>query len=80
MLNVQLNWKLLIVSFFLFLCQAKPLLKKNDIMNLIDPFLADNYDSRQMNLVLLVASLCIQQSSIRRPCMSQVCHVLKFLR
>ncbi|XP_062145523.1 receptor-like cytosolic serine/threonine-protein kinase RBK2 [Alnus glutinosa] len=55
---------------------AKPLLKKNDIMNLTDPFLADNYDSRQMNLVLLVASLCIQQSSIRRPCMSQVLRLL----
>ncbi|RDX69654.1 Receptor-like cytosolic serine/threonine-protein kinase RBK2, partial [Mucuna pruriens] len=50
---------------------AKPLLKKNDIIELIDPSLADEFDSRQMNLVLLAASLCIQQSSIRRPSIRQ---------
>ncbi|TYK21750.1 receptor-like cytosolic serine/threonine-protein kinase RBK2 isoform X1 [Cucumis melo var. makuwa] len=46
---------------------AKPLLKKNNVRELVDPFTI-NYNSRQMNLVLLAASLCIQQSSIRRPC------------
>ncbi|KAE9589213.1 putative protein kinase RLK-Pelle-RLCK-VI family [Lupinus albus] len=51
---------------------AKPLLKKNDIKELIDASLADEFDSRQMNLMLLAASLCIQQSSIRRPSMRQV--------
>ncbi|KAG7011204.1 Receptor-like cytosolic serine/threonine-protein kinase RBK2, partial [Cucurbita argyrosperma subsp. argyrosperma] len=45
---------------------AKPLLKKNNVRELVDPFIT-NYNSRQMNLVLLAASLCIQQSSIRRP-------------
>ncbi|KAG7970650.1 hypothetical protein I3843_07G095900 [Carya illinoinensis] len=55
---------------------AKPLLKKNHINELIDPSLHDNYNSHQINLVLLVASLCIQQSSIRRPCMSQVLQLL----
>ncbi|XP_057424646.1 receptor-like cytosolic serine/threonine-protein kinase RBK2 isoform X3 [Lotus japonicus] len=50
---------------------AKPLLKKNEIMELIDPSLADGFDSRQMNLMLLAASLCIQQSSIRRPSIRQ---------
>ncbi|GKV41053.1 hypothetical protein SLEP1_g48632 [Rubroshorea leprosula] len=55
---------------------AKPLLKKNDIRELIDPALADDYDPRQMNLVLLAASLCINQSSIRRPQMSQVVQLL----
>ncbi|XP_061371960.1 receptor-like cytosolic serine/threonine-protein kinase RBK2 [Gastrolobium bilobum] len=55
---------------------AKPLLKKNDIMELIDPSLADDYDSRQINLMLLAASLCIQQSSIRRPSMRQVLQLL----
>ncbi|XP_011653512.1 receptor-like cytosolic serine/threonine-protein kinase RBK2 isoform X2 [Cucumis sativus] len=54
---------------------AKPLLKKNNVRELVDPFTI-NYNSRQMNLVLLAASLCIQQSSIRRPCMSQVVQIL----
>lgn len=56
--------------------QAKPLLKKNHIRELVDPSLSDDYNSRQLNLVLLVSSLCIQQSSIRRPSMSQACSVL----
>lgn len=73
MLNVQLNWKLLMFSFSCHCVKAKPLLKKNAIMELIDPSLAHTYNSQQMNLVLLAASLCIQESSIRRPCMSQVC-------
>ena len=51
--------------------QAKPLLKKNDVRQLSDPALANEFDSRQMNLMLLAASLCIQQSSIRRPSMRQ---------
>ncbi|KAH7577477.1 hypothetical protein ACOSP7_001613 [Xanthoceras sorbifolium] len=55
---------------------AKPLLKKNDIRELVDPSLADDYDTRQMNLVLLTASLCIRQSSIRRPQMNQVVQLL----
>ncbi|XVF72502.1 hypothetical protein PTKIN_Ptkin12aG0126100 [Pterospermum kingtungense] len=56
---------------------AKPLLKKNDIRELIDPSLGEDYNTRQMNLVLLAASLCIHHSSIRRPQMSQV-YMLKF--
>lgn len=55
---------------------AKPLLKKNHIRELVDPSLSDDYNSRQLNLVLLVSSLCIQQSSIRRPSMSQVLQLL----
>lgn len=55
--------------------QAKPLLKKNEVKSLVDPSLGDEYNTRQMNLVLLVASACIQQSSIRRPSMNQVCSV-----
>ncbi|KAJ4727557.1 Kinase family protein [Melia azedarach] len=55
---------------------AKPLIKKNAIRELVDPALGDDYDSRQINLVLLAASLCIQQSSIRRPQMSQVVQLL----
>lgn len=64
-------------SDFFYLHQAKPLLKKNNVRELVDPFTI-NYNSRQMNLVLLAASLCIQQSSIRRPCMSQACCCLYY--
>ncbi|KAL1558471.1 non-specific serine/threonine protein kinase [Salvia divinorum] len=56
---------------------AKPLLKKNKIQELIDPSLADNYDAVQMNLVILAASLCVQQSSIKRPRMSQILLLLR---
>lgn len=56
---------------------AKPLLKKNDIRELIDPALADDYNPRQMNIVILAASLCINQSSLRRPQMTQVTQLLK---
>ncbi|XP_054824763.1 receptor-like cytosolic serine/threonine-protein kinase RBK2 [Prosopis cineraria] len=55
---------------------AKPLLKKNRIRELIDPSLGDAFDTRQMNLVLLVASLSIHQSSIRRPSMRQIVQLL----
>ncbi|KAJ1433022.1 Serine/threonine-protein kinase, active site [Sesbania bispinosa] len=55
---------------------AKPLLKKNYIRELIDPSLADDFDCRQINIMLLAASLCIQQSSIRRPSIRQVVQLL----
>ncbi|XP_030486228.2 receptor-like cytosolic serine/threonine-protein kinase RBK2 isoform X1 [Cannabis sativa] len=55
---------------------AKPLLKKSESRELIDPSLGDDYNSRQVNLVLLAATLCIQPSSIRRPTMSQVLELL----
>ncbi|KAL8054928.1 hypothetical protein ABFX02_04G024000 [Erythranthe guttata] len=57
---------------------AKPLLKKNKIRELIDPSLAeDDYNPMQMNLVILAASLCVQQSSTKRPRMSQVLLLLR---
>ncbi|KAJ9171904.1 hypothetical protein P3X46_015205 [Hevea brasiliensis] len=55
---------------------AKPLLKKSEIRELVDPDLADDYNAGQMNLMLLAASLCIQQSSLRRPQMTQVVQIL----
>ncbi|KAL2320905.1 hypothetical protein Fmac_029874 [Flemingia macrophylla] len=55
---------------------AKPLLKKNNIRGLIDPSLGNDFDRRQIKIMLLVASLCIQQSSIRRPSMKQVVQLL----
>ncbi|KAL1832882.1 hypothetical protein ACET3Z_002533 [Daucus carota] len=56
---------------------AKPLLKKNDIRELVDPSLLDDYNSLQMNLMVLSAFLCVQQSSIRRPQMSQILQILR---
>ncbi|XP_062096631.1 receptor-like cytosolic serine/threonine-protein kinase RBK2 [Humulus lupulus] len=55
---------------------AKPLLKKSESRELVDPSLADDYNSRQVNLVLLAASLCIQPSSLQRPTMRQVLELL----
>ncbi|GAB4829757.1 hypothetical protein Ancab_019412 [Ancistrocladus abbreviatus] len=56
---------------------ARPLLRKSAIRELVDPVLVNNYDCKQMNLMLLAASLCVQRSSIRRPHMSQVLQLLK---
>ncbi|KAK3041418.1 hypothetical protein RJ639_000395 [Escallonia herrerae] len=59
---------------------AKPLLKKNKIRELADNSLADDYNPLQMNLMVLAALLCVQQSSIRRPRMSQASNELKLYR
>uniref|UniRef100_K7MAM7 Protein kinase domain-containing protein n=1 Tax=Glycine max TaxID=3847 RepID=K7MAM7_SOYBN len=56
---------------------AKPLLTANNIKELVDPVLADAYDEEQMKLVTLTASLCVDQSSIQRPVMSQVLDILR---
>ncbi|MED6136672.1 hypothetical protein PIB30_058020 [Stylosanthes scabra] len=52
---------------------AKPLLIANNIKDIVDPVLEDNYDKEQMNLVILIASQCIEQSSAQRPLMSEAC-------
>ncbi|KAM3308812.1 receptor-like cytosolic serine/threonine-protein kinase RBK2 [Capsicum chacoense] len=56
---------------------AKPMLLSKNHSGLVDPSLGDAYDSEQMNRMVLVASLCIQQSSSDRPQMSQVHEMLK---
>ncbi|KAL2521164.1 Protein kinase family protein [Forsythia ovata] len=43
--------------------QAKPLLKKNKIRELVDPSLADDYNSVQMNLMILAASLMSEENT-----------------
>ncbi|KAI9186917.1 hypothetical protein LWI28_022262 [Acer negundo] len=40
---------------------AKPLLDNNDIRELADPSLGDNYDLEELNRVVLTASLCIER-------------------
>ncbi|XAR52541.1 Non-specific serine/threonine protein kinase [Bertholletia excelsa] len=56
---------------------AKPLLTDSNVHQLVDPSLGDNYDSKEMGRVILTASLCIDQSPILRPRMSQVVTLLR---
>ncbi|XP_061349470.1 receptor-like cytosolic serine/threonine-protein kinase RBK2 [Gastrolobium bilobum] len=56
---------------------AKPLLEANHIKDLIDPSLEDNYDREQMGRVVLTASMCVEQSPLIRPRMSQVVTLLR---
>lgn len=56
---------------------AKPLLDNNDTKELADPSLGDNYDLEEMDRVVLTASLCIEQSPVLRPRMSQVVILLR---
>ncbi|CAK9158567.1 unnamed protein product, partial [Ilex paraguariensis] len=50
---------------------AKPLLDNNKTKELVDPSLGDNYNPEEMDHVILTASLCIEQTPILRPRMSQ---------
>ncbi|KAL2345712.1 hypothetical protein Fmac_006997 [Flemingia macrophylla] len=50
---------------------AKPLFEANNIKELVDPSLGDDYDQEQMDRVVLTASLCVEQFPILRPTMSQ---------
>ncbi|XVE65700.1 hypothetical protein DITRI_Ditri08aG0020700 [Diplodiscus trichospermus] len=56
---------------------AKPLIRENKIKELVDPTLGDAYDSDQLNRVTGTASICINQSAVNRPQMSQVVDILK---
>ncbi|XP_022719311.1 receptor-like cytosolic serine/threonine-protein kinase RBK2 isoform X2 [Durio zibethinus] len=56
---------------------AKPLLDENDIKDLVDPSLGDDYDEEEVDRMVLTASLCIEQSPILRPQMSQVVILLR---
>ncbi|XP_007035412.2 PREDICTED: receptor-like cytosolic serine/threonine-protein kinase RBK2 isoform X1 [Theobroma cacao] len=56
---------------------AKPLIKENKIEELVDPTLGDAYNVDQLNRVTATASMCIHQSAVNRPQMSQVVDILK---
>ncbi|KAM1095584.1 hypothetical protein EV2_010754 [Malus domestica] len=56
---------------------AKPLLDNNEMKELVDPNIGDNYDQKEMDHMILTAALCIEQSSILRPRMSQVVVLLR---
>ncbi|XP_028793496.1 receptor-like cytosolic serine/threonine-protein kinase RBK2 [Neltuma alba] len=55
---------------------AKPLVEDNNIKDLVDPCLHNNFDREQMDRVILTASLCIEHSPVLRPCMSQQAAIL----
>lgn len=59
-----------------FLLWAKPLLESGAITELADPRLGGQYDVHQMQRMVLTASLCIRQSAIWRPSMSEVLQLL----
>jgi hypothetical protein len=52
--------------------KAKPLLDANNIQELVDPSLGNEYDPEEMVYTLAVASLCIHHSSTSRPSMKSV--------
>ncbi|KAF5208150.1 Receptor-like kinase lip2 [Thalictrum thalictroides] len=56
---------------------AKPILNGGKVKQLLDPSLGENYDSDQMERMVLAASLCIRRSPRTRPGMN---HVLKLLQ
>ncbi|XP_052191795.1 receptor-like cytosolic serine/threonine-protein kinase RBK2 isoform X2 [Diospyros lotus] len=56
---------------------AKPLLDNNNVKQLVDHSLGENYNPEEMDRVILTASLCIEQSPILRPWMSQVVMLLR---
>ncbi|KAK8488575.1 hypothetical protein V6N11_037853 [Hibiscus sabdariffa] len=56
---------------------AKPLLDKNDIKELIDPSLGNDYDVKEVDRMVSTASLCINHASFLRPQMNQVIKQLR---
>ncbi|KAJ8760736.1 hypothetical protein K2173_017845 [Erythroxylum novogranatense] len=56
---------------------AKPLLDDNNIKELVDPSLGDNYDAEEIDRMVLTASLCVEQSPVLRPRMNQVVILLR---
>lgn len=55
------------------LLQAKPLIQKNNLKELVDPTLGDAYDMGQLQRLALTAFMCVHQCSDHRPQMSQAC-------
>ncbi|XVF66324.1 hypothetical protein PTKIN_Ptkin10aG0026200 [Pterospermum kingtungense] len=56
---------------------AKPLINENKIKELVDPTLGDVYDSEELTRLTGTASICIHQSAVNRPQMSQVVDILR---
>ena len=56
---------------------AKPLFDSNNVKELADPRLKENYDPIEMNRAMATASLCVHHSSSKRPFMKQAAQLLK---
>ncbi|KAB2094443.1 hypothetical protein E1A91_A02G163400v1 [Gossypium mustelinum] len=56
---------------------AKPLLESNNVEELVDPRLGDNYNPTELKRAMLTASLCISHLSTMRPSMMKVVDMLK---
>ncbi|KAK3139471.1 hypothetical protein QOZ80_5AG0383800 [Eleusine coracana subsp. coracana] len=56
---------------------AKPLLDSNNVKELVDPSLGNEYDQDELVYILAVASMCINHSSSSRPSMKSVVCFLK---
>lgn len=52
--------------------QAKPILNRGEFEKLVDPRLGGAYDLAQLKRFCLAASLCIRESSLWRPTMTEV--------
>ncbi|CAH9101891.1 unnamed protein product [Cuscuta epithymum] len=56
---------------------ARPLLQKNAMADLLDPFLSSCYVEEEVSSMMRCASLCIQRDPLSRPRMSQVLRMLE---
>ncbi|KAK7252443.1 hypothetical protein RIF29_36380 [Crotalaria pallida] len=56
---------------------AKPLLDTNNVKEIADPRLQEEYDPTEMNRAMVTASMCIHHVSSMRPYMNQVVKLLK---
>ncbi|MED6159600.1 hypothetical protein PIB30_043714 [Stylosanthes scabra] len=57
---------------------AKPLMEDDDnVKELVDPSLGDDYEIEEVERVILTASLCVEQSPFLRPRMVQTLQLLK---
>ena len=68
------GWFLLDMLFMLLCCfnQAKPILNRGEYEKLVDPRLGGAYDVTQLQRFSLAASLCIRESALWRPTMTEV--------
>ncbi|XP_044461064.1 receptor-like cytosolic serine/threonine-protein kinase RBK1 [Mangifera indica] len=56
---------------------AKPLLDSNNVKELADPWLGEEYDPTEMKQTMLAASMCIHHMSANRPHMNRVALMLR---
>ncbi|KAL4363206.1 hypothetical protein GQ457_04G034870 [Hibiscus cannabinus] len=56
---------------------AKPYLESNQVMELIDPQLKDDFNQTEMRRAMLAASMCISHLATMRPTMAEVVKLLK---